>query len=365
MTCTLVCDALHLDEVLSIEALSTAVFILNKQGQCQYANLAARELLPLAFLSGKKTLLACVPSLEPDVEKAFFDHHANTRQLSIEIQKEEGVAVSVLLLLSPLKNEGLLAECIQVDHQKEQNQNQEWWDQAISHKEMVRHLAHEIKNPLGGIRGAAQLLESEMSDLELQQYTQIIIQESDRLQRLVDRLLLPHRYAPHLENVNIHELIEHVYSLLKAQYQDKINWIKDYDTSLPELMADKEKLIQVILNIAQNAAQMLEQEKTKNPTITFRTRIARQVTIGKKRHKLVLELHVIDNGPGVALEIKDKVFFPLVSKRVGGDGLGLTLAQAYVFQHQGLITFDHTKEGTDFKIWIPILPLDKLEKEAL
>jgi two-component system, NtrC family, nitrogen regulation sensor histidine kinase GlnL len=222
-------------------------------------------------------------------------------------------------------------------------------------KELIRNLAHEIKNPLGGIRGAAQLLEMELPGKELTEYTQVIIHEADRLQTLVDRLLAPHRRPHVVGDVNIHEVCERVRSLILAEFPKGLRVVRDYDISIPEFRGDKEQLIQAVLNIAHNAAQALHERRTRGDAeIVLRTRIQRQVTFGKQRYKLALELHVIDNGPGVPDSIRDRIFYPLVSGREGGSGLGLTLTQTFVQQHHGLIECDSEPGCTDFKILIPL-----------
>jgi two-component system nitrogen regulation sensor histidine kinase GlnL len=228
-------------------------------------------------------------------------------------------------------------------------------ERAQANKELIRNLAHEIKNPLGGIRGAAQLLQMEIDSRELIEYTQVIIHEADRLQSLVDRLLAPHRRPHQVGDVNIHEVCERVRSLILAEFPKGLRLSRDYDTSIPEFRGDREQLIQAVLNIAHNAAQALaERVAAGDAQITLRTRIARQVTFGKRRYRLALELHVIDNGPGVPDSIKERIFYPLVTGRDGGSGLGLTLAQNFVQQHHGLIECDSVPGRTDFKVLIPL-----------
>jgi two-component system nitrogen regulation sensor histidine kinase GlnL len=249
----------------------------------------------------------------------------------------------------------IIVELLPLEQQAKQDREERLIDQAQANKELIRNLAHEIKNPLGGIRGAAQLLEMEIESKELIEYTQVIIHEADRLQSLVDRLLAPHR-RPHLVgDVNIHEVCERVRSLIQVEFPKGLNAMRDYDTSIPEFRGDREHLIQAVLNIAHNAAQALsERVAAGDAEIIFKTRIARQVTFGKQRYRLALELHVIDNGPGVPDSIKDRIFYPLVSGREGGSGLGLTLAQTFVQQHHGLIECDSAPGRTDFKILIPL-----------
>ena len=253
------------------------------------------------------------------------------------------------------KNDEMVVELLPLEQQARQDREERLAEQAQTNKELIRNLAHEIKNPLGGIRGAAQLLEMEIESRELIEYTQVIIHEADRLQTLVDRLLAPHR-RPHLVgDVNIHEVCERVRSLILAEFPKGLKVVRDFDTSIPEFRGDREQLIQTVLNIAHNACQALaEQIAAGSACLTFSTRIARQVTFGKQRYRLALELHVIDNGPGVPDSIKDRIFYPLVSGREGGSGLGLTLAQTFVQQHHGLIECDSMPGHTDFKILIPL-----------
>jgi two-component system nitrogen regulation sensor histidine kinase GlnL len=262
----------------------------------------------------------------------------------------------VHMVVVPIEDENLiLVEMLPTEQHSRQEREGRLLEQALANKELIRNLAHEIKNPLGGIRGAAQLLQMEVQSRDLVEYTQVIIREADRLQTLVDRLLEPHR-KPHLvTSVNIHEVCERVRSLILAEFPHGLRVVRDYDTSLPEFRGDVEQLIQVVLNITHNAAQALaERIQAADAQITLRTRVARQVTFGKQRYKLALELHVIDNGPGIPIALQDRLFLPLVSGREGGSGLGLHLAQTFVHQHHGLIEFESVPGRTDFKILIPL-----------
>jgi len=249
----------------------------------------------------------------------------------------------------------IIIEMLPLEAQARQDREERLIDQAQANKELIRNLAHEIKNPLGGIRGAAQLLEMEMDSPEMTEYTQVIIREADRLQTLVDRLLAPHRRPHVVGDVNIHEVCERVRSLILAEFPKGLRVVRDYDISIPEFRGDREQLIQALLNITHNAALVLAERIAEgNAEIVFRTRAVRQVTFGKQRYRLALELHVIDNGPGVPDSIKDRIFFPLISGREGGSGLGLTLAQTFVQQHHGLIECDSVPGRTDFKMLIPL-----------
>jgi two-component system nitrogen regulation sensor histidine kinase GlnL len=249
----------------------------------------------------------------------------------------------------------LIVEMLPLEAQARQDREERLIGQAEANKELIRNLAHEIKNPLGGIRGAAQLLEMEIDSKELKEYTRVIIHEADRLQTLVDRLLAPHRRPHVVGDVNVHEVCERVRSLIVAEFPKGLRVVRDYDISIPDFRGDREQLIQAVLNIAHNACEALAERIAKGDAqLVFRTRVARQVTFGKQRYRLALELHVIDNGPGVPEAIRDRIFFPLVSGRDGGSGLGLTLAQTFVQQHHGLIECDSVPGRTDFKILIPL-----------
>ena len=262
--------------------------------------------------------------------------------------------VHVVLAQTETADEFVL-ELLPLEQQARQDREERLIDQAQANKELIRNLAHEIKNPLGGIRGAAQLLEMEVEARELKEYTKVIIHEADRLQTLVDRLLAPHRRPHVVGDVNIHEVCERVRSLILAEFPKGLKVLRDYDTSIPEFRGDREQLIQAVLNIAHNACQALgERISAGDAQLIFRSRVSRQVTFGKQRYRLALELHVIDNGPGVPEAIKDRIFYPLVSGREGGSGLGLTLAQTFVQQHHGLIECDSAPGRTDFKILIPL-----------
>jgi len=250
----------------------------------------------------------------------------------------------------------VLVEMIEIEQQTRQDREERAQGHAEANRELVRNLAHEIKNPLGGIRGAAQLLAMELEDKrELTEYTQVIIDEADRLQLLVDRLLAPHRRAHIVADVNMHEVCERVRSLVLAEHPRGLTVNRDYDTSIPEFRGDREQLIQAVLNIAHNAVQALaERIVAGDAALTLRTRIGRQVTIGKLRWRLALELHIEDNGPGVPEAIRERIFFPLVTGREGGSGLGLTLAQTFVQQHQGTIECTSQPGRTVFTVLIPL-----------
>jgi len=269
-------------------------------------------------------------------------------------QGAEPYAVHVVVATTESADE-VVVELLPQETQTRQDREERQMEQAQANKELIRNLAHEIKNPLGGIRGAAQLLQLELDSRDLTEYTQVIVREADRLQTLVDRLLAPHRRPQVVGNVNIHEVCERVRTLILAEFPKGLQVRRDYDTSLPEFRGDVEQLIQAVLNIAHNAALALKDRIAMGDAqIILATRIARQVTFVKKRFRLALELHVTDNGPGIPEDIRERLFHPLVSGRDGGSGLGLNLAQSFVQQHQGLIECESQPGRTDFKILIPL-----------
>ena len=242
-----------------------------------------------------------------------------------------------------------LLEFRQIEQQLKISREERLLDQSRANRELIRNLAHEIKNPLGGIRGAAQLLERELERPGLREYTQVIMKEADRLQVLMDRLLTPHR-LPRKAPLNIHEVLERVRTLILAEYPLGVTILRDYDTSLPLIHGDKEQLIQAVLNIMRNAAQAM----SGTGQITLRTRVARQTTLARRRYKHALELQITDSGPGIGEELRERIFYPLVSGREGGSGLGLTLAQTFVTQHHGTITFESRPGNTTFTLLLPI-----------
>lgn len=224
--------------------------------------------------------------------------------------------------------------------------------QQAASQQLARGMAHEIKNPLGGIRGAAQLLEGEISNSSLKEYTDVIIRETDRLQKLLNNMLGPNRKIIK-KRINILEVLEHVRSLILAEFAPKIQIIRDYDPSIPELFADKDQLIQAFLNIARNAAQAID---TKSGEITFKTRIARQHTIGHKLNKHVIQVDVIDNGQGISDDVIENIFLPMVTNKAEGTGLGLPIAQQIIAGHGGIIQCQNTQDNTEFTSFLPLEP---------
>ncbi|CAJ0812702.1 nitrogen regulation protein NR(II) [Ralstonia flaminis] len=280
---------------------------------------------------------------------------AKRRDVSLERPGHEPLHAHAVVGAADFAPGSVLLELLPNEQKIRSEREERLLDLTAANKELIRNLAHEIKNPLGGIRGAAQLLEFELPERSLREYTQVIIKESDRLQTLVDRLLEPHRHPHIVGDVNIHEVLERVRSVVLAEFPQGLRIVRDYDASLPEFRGDKEQLIQAVLNIVHNAAHALAHRIAQGDgEIVLRTRVARQVTIAKRLYKLALDLHVVDNGPGIPEDIRERIFFPLVSGREGGSGLGLTLAQTFVQQHDGLIECESRPGQTDFRILVPL-----------
>ena len=350
-------------ELAGLDLLASAVVVIDAGGHILYVNAAAENLLEssLKALSRQQlgALFAEPGELEHIIDQARAHKFADVRQeLALERPGREPLHVHVIASALDAPDGAVLIELREIVQQMKQDREERLLDQSQVNKELIRNLAHEIKNPLGGIRGAAQLLEMELPPLhltQLREYTQVIIKEADRLQTLVDRLLAPHRRPHIVGDVNIHEVLERVRSLILAEFPSGLTIRRDYDASLPEFRGDKEQLIQTVLNIAHNAAQALAARiEQGDAEIVFRTRVARQMTLAKVRYQLALDLHIIDNGPGIPPQIRDRIFYPLVSGRDGGSGLGLTLAQTFVQQHLGVIECESRPGLTDFRILLPL-----------
>jgi two-component system nitrogen regulation sensor histidine kinase GlnL len=263
--------------------------------------------------------------------------------------------VTVDCVMTPLSGAGsgarslVLVEFIALDRHKQISREERLVADSESARQVLRGLAHEIRNPLGGLRGAAQLLERELADEELREYTRVIVHEADRLQNLMDRMLGP-RTPPRLRAVSIHEVTERVFALISAEAPPGVRVEKDYDPSIPELAADAELLIQAVLNVARNAVEAVEGRGQ----VLLRTRIHRQFTIGQRHHRLVARIDVVDDGPGVPEDLQERVFHPLVTGRHAGTGLGLSIAQSLVNQHGGLIECESRPGHTVFSILLPV-----------
>ena len=344
--------------VPALEWLATAVLLQDDERRLVYANAAAENLFELSrrTLTGRtlSELFGPCRALEAAIERACASGASYTEQevtltppgrsplhLACTASRVDAPGVALLLELRP------------IDHALRIAREERLAEQQQANRELIRSLAHEIKNPLGGIRGAAQLLERELDRPALAEYTQVIITEADRLRSLVNRLLGPHR-APAFRRINVHEVLVRAKGVVQAEFP-AIPIVCDFDSSLPEFDADYEQLMQAALNIVRNAAQALAGSTTAAPAIRLVTRVARGVTLARQRHRLAVAMHVEDNGPGVPDAIRDRIFFPLVSGREGGSGLGLTIAQTLVAQHGGTIECTSTPGRTRFSVLLPIV----------
>ncbi|AQZ32030.1 PAS domain-containing sensor histidine kinase [Pseudomonas sp. LPH1] len=351
-------DALHR---LLLDNLTTATLLLNSQLCLEYMNPAAEMLLAVSgqrshgqFISDLFTESPeALSSLRQAVEQA---HPFNKREAVLT--SVTGQTLTVDYAVTPLFSKGetlLLLEVHPRDRLLRITKEEAQLSKQETTKLLVRGLAHEIKNPLGGIRGAAQLLSRELPNEELKDYTNVIIEEADRLRNLVDRMLGSNK-LPSLAMTNVHEVLERVANLIEAESQGSITLVRDYDPSIPDLLIDREQMIQAVLNIVRNAMQAIAGQKHDMSLgrISLRTRTLRQFTIGHTRHRLVVKVEIIDNGPGIPPELQETIFYPMVSGRADGTGLGLAITQNIISQHQGLIECESYPGHTVFSIFLPL-----------
>ncbi|OOF17012.1 two-component system sensor histidine kinase NtrB [Salinivibrio sp. PR932] len=341
--------------------LLTAIVVVDTQWRILYANAAAEQLMHQSVRR-----LVNQPLTE-QLQHASVDwsHIVSTTQAGQSLTDSDvtwvvdGQPQKVQLSASPLfddPNGGkILLEVNVVSQQQRISKELAQKAQQQAAKELVRGLAHEIKNPLGGLRGAAQLLEKMLPDASLAEYTQIIIEQADRLRNLVDRLLGPQR--PGLrQKQNIHVVLEKVRQLVNLDTQGAVNIIRDYDPSLPDFDMDPEQLEQAILNVVANAADAVREQA--DGQITLRTRTGFQTVIHGMRHRVVAQIEIIDNGPGISPELQDTLFYPMVTSKVNGNGLGLAITHHLIDQHKGKIEVNSWPGHTCFIIQLPIIEKD-------
>ncbi|MEY6432723.1 nitrogen regulation protein NR(II) [Thioalkalicoccus limnaeus] len=340
-----------------LDNLSTAVLLFGADLRLRYLNPASEMLLAVSarYVLGHPVgeIVACPEGdLEARLEEALTTKHPFTeRERNLLLLDGRSITVNCTVLpLHQVNAAGeILIELHQVDRQLRITREEQLITQHQASQALIRGLAHEIKNPLGGLRGAAQLLEDELPDKSLREYTRIIIEEADRLQTLMNQMLGPNR-MPQRRQVNIHSVLEHVRGLLIAESPDGPAIQRDYDPSIPEIDADQDQLIQAVLNIARNAVAAAG----RCGHVVLRSRVLRQFTIGSKRHRLVVCIEVEDNGPGIPDELRDRIFFPMVTGQPGGTGLGLPIAQELINQHGGLIECESRPGRTLFNIYLPL-----------
>ncbi|MGO2007176.1 nitrogen regulation protein NR(II) [Vreelandella alkaliphila] len=339
-----------------LEHLTTAVLLLDGELRVRWMNPAAEALLAVSFSRVQgislDTLLGGDESIDDVLAKARDAFHPYT-QREARITPLNSEPLTVDYTVTPLSADELLLEVEPRDRLMQISREEALTTRQETIKVLARGLAHEVKNPLGGIRGAAQLLERDLDDPALREFTHIIVQEVDRLRDLVDSMLGPNRIVKH-EPVNIHKVLERVRALLIAEHPH-VEIRRDYDPSLPDLSGDESQMIQAVLNVARNAVQAMSDAATPSPELMLRTRARRQFTLGAERHRLVSEVGVIDNGPGIPETLRETLFYPMVSGRAEGSGLGLSIAQSILHQHQGLIECDSRPGHTEFRLLIPLV----------
>jgi len=345
---------------LLLDNLTTATLLLNAELRLEYMNPAAEMLLAV---SGQRSHGQFISELFTESTEALnslrqaVEHAHPFTKREAQLTSLTGQTITVDYAVTPILHQGntlLLLEVHPRDRLLRITKEEAQLSKQETTKMLVRGLAHEIKNPLGGIRGAAQLLARELPEDGLRDYTNVIIEEADRLRNLVDRMLGSNK-LPSLAMTNIHEVLERVCSLVDAESQGCITLVRDYDPSLPDVLIDREQMIQAMLNIVRNAMQAISsQNELRLGRITLRSRALRQFTIGHVRHRLVARVEIIDNGPGIPPELQDTLFYPMVSGRPDGTGLGLAITQNIISQHQGLIECESHAGHTAFSIYLPL-----------
>ncbi|MHC5567894.1 nitrogen regulation protein NR(II) [Proteus mirabilis] len=340
------------DNTLILDSLIHSVLVINQEFIICYANHAALQLLAQSRRKLFETPFSALFSYSSFDEQLMRETLANGQSFTdnevILVINNQSHTMS--LSAQPISEQHILLELAPMDSQRRLSQEQIQQAQQMAARELVRGLAHEIKNPLGGLRGAAQLLAKSLPDPALTEYTQVIIKQADRLRALVDRLLGPQHPGTKTFQ-SIHHVVERVAQLITLECPENVTLLKDYDPSLPELSHYPDQIEQVLLNITRNALQAVE--KT-GGTIILRTRTAFQVTLQGERHRLVARIDVIDTGAGIPPHLQDTLFYPMVSGREGGNGLGLSIARSLVDQHAGKIEFTSWPGNTEFSIYLPI-----------
>ncbi len=340
----------------TLDNLTTAVLVTDTHRRLRFINPAGEMLLQLGASKAQgHTLEELLPHNQRlgEVLQQAIAKNASFTARGLELTLPSGQNIMVDCAVSPLSDEAgaaqLLLELKQVDRLLRLARDERVLRTQIANRAILAGLAHEIKNPLGGLRGAAQLLAQELGESSLKEYTAIIIEEADRLRALVDRMMAPSRPLMR-ESVNLHQILERVCSLIEAENPRTIRIDRQYDPSLPNLMADTGQLTQAVLNILCNAVEAVKHEGC----IGLRTGVERQFTIGQKRHRLVLRADIEDGGPGIPAELIDSIFYPMVTGKAEGTGLGLAIAQDIIDKHGGLIECVSRPGQTVFSIYLPL-----------
>lgn len=340
-----------------LDNLITAVILFDQHLKISYLNPAAEVMFAT---SARNVLGQSASRLLQCPDKRLNQHLGSAAatdlpftERGIELLLPDGRVITVDCTLIPYQPEegesGVLVEVQQMDYQLRVNREEQLISQQAATSDLIRGLAHEIKNPLGGLRGAAQLLEADLADESLKEYTQVIISEADRLQGLVDRMLGP-KQLPVRADLNIHHVLERVCSIINVETGNNELIKRDYDPSIPDIRGDADQLLQAVLNIMQNAIQAVGTRGK----ILLRTRIQRQFTLANRRYRHVLQIDIVDNGPGVPEDLAAKLFYPMVTGRPEGTGLGLSIAQTLISHHGGLIEYTSKPGNTIFTIYLPL-----------
>lgn len=335
----------------------TALVLFDQQLTVRYMNAAAEMLLSVSarMVVGQPMdqLLRCPQDIMTQHLKTVTKSYQPLTEREVVLTLPDGHSITVDCTLAPIENEEqpnmVLAEIRRVDRQLRLTREEQLISQNLAARDLIRGLAHEIKNPLGGVRGAAQLLAMELEGSALEEHTRIIIEEVDRLKSLVDQML-GSRQLPVMRSINIHHVLERVCTIIAADPEHGVALERDYDPSIPDLQGDVDQLIQALLNIVQNALQATAGKGR----IQLQTRILRQFTLASTRHRLVAQINIIDNGSGIPDELQERVFYPMVSGKSEGTGLGLSLAQSLINRHGGLIEFTSEPGKTVFTIYLPL-----------
>ncbi|MCG7933699.1 MAG: nitrogen regulation protein NR(II) [Candidatus Thiodiazotropha taylori] len=343
-----------------LDNLSTAILLFDREFNLLFINSAAEMLFGVSArkMVGNHAaeLLYCSSGIVRNNLNRSLETGQPFTEREHQLELQEGREITVDCTVIPLRSgqyvNEFLVEIQQVDRQLRITREEQILSRNQASRALVKSLAHEIKNPLGGLRGAAQLLERELPDQSLTEYTQIIIEEADRLQNLVDTMLGPNR-IPEMKAVNVHQVMERVCSLVQAESGPNLNVIKNYDPSIPDLNGDMDQLIQAFLNIVRNGVRAAGS----HGVVGITSRVLRQFTIGNIRHRLVISIEICDNGPGIPPELQERVFFPLVSGS-NGMGLGLSISQTLINRHQGLIEFTSKPGETVFRVLLPLEQVD-------
>lgn len=341
-----------------LDTLRTAILVVDASRKVSYLNQAAEELLGASTrqLRGQPLdHLLHGAALDAIVREAV-DHQQAVLRHDLDFGLPGSPPRRFDCWLTPLdgpQRGGLVIEIAATGSIGDAQRESHLLAQQEANRLMLRGLAHEIKNPLGGLRGAAQLLERELADPDLTEYTQIIIGEADRLKNLIDRMLSPGP-APEMARVSVHEVLERVRALVAADLPPGLDIQCDYDPSLPDLWGDREQLIQALLNLLRNAVQAVDEGDRRPGQVLLRTRVRRRVTVAGRHHRLLAQVDVVDNGPGVPEELREQIFHPLVTGRTTGTGLGLSIAQSLISRHEGCINFHSTPGNTVFSVLLPL-----------